>query len=226
MSESSSARADPDRAGDAGPETRPDQTDPGLDTGGRPGGGDPPDGGPDRRSRGPRRPLWLLVLCLVIAAGALWGASRLAWSVDSVPARGSDAVPELVPLALAALAALAAQFAGSPVVKRVIAGLILLSAAYLVYRLSAGAGPVDTGAGGAAAAQTHVSVQAAQDQEPWAIGLVGLAVVTELFAAVLLFTAARVLPTMGSRYTRKPRVVDPDQRMWEALSDGEDPTSR
>lgn len=178
-------------------------------------------------SRSTRGALWSMLLCLLVAAAALWGASRLAWSDGSVAARGADAVPGLVPLALLALAALAAQFAGGALVKRVIAVLVLLSAAYLVYRLAVGAGTSAPGAAHSPGAD--VGPDAARRQEPWAIGLVGLAVAAELGAAILLFARATTLPAMGAKYSRRTdreRKIDPDQRMWQELSEGEDPTSR
>lgn len=178
-------------------------------------------------SRSARRALWLMLVCLLVAAAALWGASRLAWSVGATAARGADAVPGLVPLALLALAALDAQFAGGALVKRVIAVLVLCSAAYLVYRLAAGAGTA--GPDVADTAGAAVRPDAARSQEPWAIGLVGLAVAAELGAGILLFAHAARLPTMGARYSRRTdpdRKIDPDQRMWQELSEGEDPTSR
>ncbi|WP_031470700.1 Trp biosynthesis-associated membrane protein [Sciscionella sediminilitoris] len=166
-----------------------------------------------------RSALWALLLCLLLAAALLWGSSRLGWSAGSAPVRGSEAVPELVPLALLALAALAAQFAGGAPVKRIIGVLVLISGCYLAYRGITGAAPFAPGPGSTAPS----------DQDVLARSLVGLAALAELGAAAALLSAARVLPAMGARYTRgagRQRAKAPDQRMWDALSEGEDPTTK
>lgn len=170
------------------------------------------------RERPSRRALWVLLLALLLAAAALWGASRLSWQAGANPARGSEAVPELVPMALLALAAGAAQFAGRTVIKRIIGVLILLSAVYLAFRGISGAPAADPG-----------TQPGASGQDAWARALTGLAALAELAAAAVLLRSARTLPAMGAKYTRgggNERGKAPDQRMWDAFSEGEDPTTK
>ncbi|WP_318295521.1 Trp biosynthesis-associated membrane protein, partial [Streptomyces griseoaurantiacus] len=81
-----------------------------------------------------RRPMWVVVLLLVLAAGALWGSSRLAWTalVEERPGgavtvalrEGDEHSPALVPLALLALAGIAAVVATGGWVRRVLGALL------------------------------------------------------------------------------------------------------
>ena len=118
-------------------------------------------------------------------------------------------LPELNTLALLALAALAASFAGGALLKRPIGALVVLSAVYLGYLAIRGLAGVTT-------------------ESAFAHGLCGLAGLLELAAAMILLLRPAGLPRMGAKYSRakEKTPTDPDQRMWQALSEGEDPTQR
>lgn len=167
------------------------------------------------------KPLWIVVLGLALAAGALWGSNALTWTGGQNPAKGSAAVPELSTMALLALAALAAMFAGGAWLKRCIGALVVLSACYLLYLALRGATPPPP-----PPAASHSTADPAQI--PFARGLCGLAGLLELAAAAVLLLRPVGLPRMGSKYSRSAEQApaDPDQRMWQALSEGEDPTKR
>jgi hypothetical protein len=167
------------------------------------------------------RALWVVVLGLALAAGALWGSNALTWTGGQNPAKGSAAVPELNTLALLALAALAAMFAGGAWLKRVIGALVVLSACYLLYLAVRGATPPPI-------SPTAGHSTADPGQIPFARALCGVAGLLELAAAAALLWRPAGLPRMGSKYSRerKKAPADPDQRMWQALSEGDDPTKR
>ncbi|HEU5474548.1 MAG TPA: Trp biosynthesis-associated membrane protein [Actinophytocola sp.] len=159
-----------------------------------------------------RRPLWTIALALPLAALALWGSSRLGWSSEvrqtpgtgvstTVTRTGADFAP-LVPLALLALAGLAAALAMGGWPRRVLGAVL--------------------GLGGLTAACYAVIPLA---------DFVTFGRVLALAGGVMLMTAGIVLvlrsdrlPRMGSRYqARDPDNVDGD--LWLALSQGKDPTT-
>lgn len=160
---------------------------------------------PDR-ARTDTRPLWTVVGALALGAATLWGASRLGWSGG---ARGADSEPALVPLAVLALAGIAGLYATGGWPRRVLAGLLCaagIGACVLaaIALLSAGkplGGPVLAAVGGV---------------------LIGA-------AGVVAIRSADRMPRMGARY-QKPQVdkvgADPEADLWNALSEGEDPTAR
>ncbi|HEX3648035.1 MAG TPA: Trp biosynthesis-associated membrane protein [Pseudonocardiaceae bacterium] len=169
-----------------------------------------------------------MILLLVLGAAGLWLASRLtwSWSRESTPlrgtvvvtTRGSEVAAALVPLAVLAVAAIAAVLAIGGWWRRVVGVLVGIAGLAAVWFGSRGLGGVFG---------TH------PDGYPLSQVLTGhlLAVLAGLFvvaAAVLVVRHATGLPRMGGGYqtpsaTKSRR--DPDTELWQALSEGRDPTA-
>jgi drug/metabolite transporter superfamily protein YnfA len=162
----------------------------------------------------------MVVAGLLLAAAALWASSRLTWGVElvrhagtDVPSRivhtGADTGP-LVPLAVLAIAGLAAAFAIGGWARR---GLgVLLVAAGLA---AAGLG-------------IFASAPAGADFFPWGRILAVLGGVLLIAGGLCVAAFTDRLPRMGARYERGRAVrrpADPDDAMWQALSLGDDPTT-
>jgi hypothetical protein len=154
----------------------------------------------------PRRPgsrlLGLAVVGLVLAAVALWGASRGTWLTATwdVPLRGrvvttvlgADAEPVLVPWALLALAAIGGLFATSGWGRRAVGVVVGVTAAW-----------------------------------PLLAALGGVLLVA---VGVLVAVRGSAMPRLGARYDApggrpRPRAADDERSLWEALDAGEDPTA-
>ncbi|WP_052020505.1 Trp biosynthesis-associated membrane protein [Actinokineospora spheciospongiae] len=164
----------------------------------------------------PRRLLWTVVGLLVLSAAGLWGSSYLTWStsIGTVPGTGaatsadvpvSAALPSVVPLAVLALAGVAGVLALGPVPRRVAGALLAAAGLVPVWQAVAGTG-------GAVPARLAVAVA----------GLVMAAA-----GGVLLIRGAR-LPRMGARYAAPGAAKESartDDDLWQALSEGEDPTA-
>lgn len=166
-----------------------------------------------------KRPLWIVCLLLALSASALWGSSRLSWGEDyrsqspsfdidayeSVPVVGADMLPALVPLALFALAAIAAVIALGGLARRVVGGLV------------------------AALGLVPPLIALAERPLLWghALGVTGGALMVA--AGTLLVVRGHRMPRLGSKY-RTPKAAnestesEPD--LWRALSEGDDPTAR
>ncbi|MCA1187112.1 MULTISPECIES: Trp biosynthesis-associated membrane protein [unclassified Saccharopolyspora] len=183
------------------------------------------------------RLLWSVVLLLVAAAGLLWGASALTWAsrqyrtpfsgeVDAV-ASGAVARPELVPLALAALAAVAAVLATGGLLRRVVGALTLLGGALLLWRAGTWwfAAAAEFVPPGVPSGGEPVGEPSAAPFGPLLVVLAGLAL---LAAGALVAVRAGRMPAMGARYSapgaEKRKSTDPDKRLWDALDEGADPT--
>lgn len=154
----------------------------------------------------------MILLLLLGAAAALWGASTLSWAPDAAaePGVGSDpsARPSFTTLALLSLAGVAGVFAVSGWT-RVLLGAIL-AATGAVVGWQAIATRVDGG----------FDLLTGR-------GLALLGGVALLAAGALVAAYARRLPTMGSKYelaAGERRSGDPDRDLWDGLSDGRDPT--
>lgn len=170
-----------------------------------------------------RRPLLLVVVLLLAGAVALWAAARLTWTtaVEVRPGSGArvpvahtggDEVPALIPLALLALAGIAGTIAVGGWPRRVIGGLLALAGTgALLLALLAG----DTSTG--------------ESFFPWARTVAGLGGVLVAGAGVVVVRCSARMPRLGASYQSGPareRPKDPDSELWQALSQGEDPTTR
>ncbi len=161
---------------------------------------DVPEGPPDV-AKAPKRPLWIVVLLLLLGAAALWGSSRLAWD----DRRGDEVLPALVPLALLCLAAIAAVVALSGWVRRVL-GVVVVAA-------------------GGTATWLGVSESGALPGR----GLAVLGGILALGAGVVLVVRGSVMPRLGGGYQTPGaarRSADPERELWNALERGDDPTDR
>ncbi|MDA3643872.1 Trp biosynthesis-associated membrane protein [Saccharopolyspora indica] len=186
------------------------------------------------RSRGL---LWLVVLLALAAAGALWGASGLTWAEQLfrgsfgnevlVGLTGADLRPELVPMALASLAAVAAVLATGGWLRRVVGVLVLVAGAALAWRsVQAFTGGLAVrSAPSAPPGSAPVGEVAAQPYGPL---LVLTAAVLLVVAGALVLLRAGRMPAMGAKYsapgTAKRKSHDPDRQMWQDLDAGRDPT--
>jgi len=174
-----------------------------------------------------RRPLWIVVASLALAAGALWWSSRLTWEwsrrwtpqhglvVGTID--GAHDAPALVPLAVLAVAAIAATLAVTGWPRRVLGIVVVLAG---MAALWAGTNDLDD------------LLHARPDNYPLlealaGHGLAALAGTLIVVAGGFIVQAAGRMPKLGSSY-RTPamakRVRDPDAELWHALSEGRDPT--
>jgi hypothetical protein len=160
----------------------------------------------------------MVVTAVTLAACALWGSSRLAWSSEVSRRPGTDAtiqvsrtgaeIAPLVPLALLAVAGLAATIALGGWPRRAV-GVVLAAAGATAAALGPLAGP-------------------AGDPVVWGRLLAVLGGVLLVAAGLLLVWRGAALPRLGAGY-RPPAAVretgDRDGDMWQSLSHGRDPTT-
>lgn len=205
-----------------------------------------------------RRTLRMSVPALVLAAVALWAASRMSWvqarTVDDLRGvrishlTGQTWAPEVVPLALAVLAAVAATFALRGVALRVLAVALLAvgaAAAVPAVRILTG-GAVRQRAAELATPPT-LAERVSTSVSPGGPLLALLGVLLTLVAAVLLVRSPRTARGLSGRYrtpaVRKEAAADAQKRgaqgpgatadldddvsermLWDALDAGHDPT--
>ncbi len=158
------------------------------------------------------------MLLLPAAAGALWGASRLAWgtvtratpgtdvaTATAVP--GAEVAPALVPLALVALAAVAGVAALGGAARRALGGVVL----------PAGLVPV-----------WAALFEAVDTPEVAGRALAVLGGALMVAAGSLLLLRGHLMPRLGGRY-ESPGAAKESARterdLWQALSEGDDPTA-
>lgn len=178
----------------------------------------------------------MVVLLMLLSAGLLWGSSALSWvsATFRTPysgdvqsgATGSMVRPELVPLALASLAGIAAVLATGGWMRRIIGGITVLGGGLLVWRAVSWHLDGDFGFTPPNLPPNSAPI-GVPDPIPFGPLLMGLAALTLLNAGLLVAARAKRMPAMGSRYSapgarRESR--DPDKRLWEALDEGADPT--
>lgn len=165
-----------------------------------------------------KRPLWIVSGSLAGAAVALWGSSRLTWATETRSRPGTDAtsiisrtgaeIRPLVPLAVLALAGVAAAVAIGGWPRRVL-GVVLAAAGVVAAVFGFVSPPDDAGF-------------------LWGRALAAVGGMLLVVAGALLVWLADRLPRMGSSYERtntEGRSGDPDEEMWRALSLGKDPTT-
>jgi len=186
-----------------------------------------------------KRPLWIVVVLLTLAAAALWGASTLTWidvpegTVFNGELRdelvGADLVSWPVPLALLALAAVAACLALRGIARRLL-GIVLVGVAVWVTVLVLGGSAYDVDL--STRAPGYDSLPGSPAKVWWgpASALAGALSLT--VAGGLLAWRGHRMPRMGAKYsapgdTRAGETArDSDVDLWDALSEGEDPTTR
>lgn len=173
--------------------------------------------------------MWTVIALLVVGAGLLWLSSRLTWdwSTQLTPLRGtvvvsrggSQVAPALNPLAIVALAAVAATLAIGGWLRRVVGVLVTIAGLAAIWAgidaLPAVFGAHPNGYPRSQVVGGHLVAI-----------LAGLLV---LAAGVQIIRHAGGMPRLGGNYqvpgaARRRR--DPDTELWQALSDGEDPTAR
>ncbi len=186
-----------------------------------------------------KRLLWSVVAALALAAAALWGASSFTW-LDVPPGTvvdgelreelsGGDLVTWPVPLALLALAAVAATLALRGVARRVL-GVVLVAVAVWVTVLVLDGSAYDVDLFVRAPGYDEIP---GEPTKTWAGPAAALAAAAlYAVAGVVLVWRGHRLPRMGAKYSApgarkaRSRSGDPDADLWNALSEGEDPTTR
>ncbi len=186
-----------------------------------------------------KRPLWIAVAALALAAVALWGASSLTW-IDVPPGTvvdgelreelsGGDLVTWPVPLALLALAAVAATLALRGIARRVL-GVVLLAVAVWVAVLVLNGSAYDVDLSTRAPGYDTMPGEPTRTWTGPAAALAAAALYA-VAGAVLAWRGHR-MPRMGAKYSApgdrkgRARSGNPDADLWNALSEGEDPTTR
>jgi hypothetical protein len=167
----------------------------------------------------------MILGALLLGALALWGASRLTWSAEFRDGgvrgtllhreTGEQRAPALVPLALLALAGVAGVVATGGWARRALGVVLALAGAAAVW-----SGVAGVRFGGYAAGLPVTEMFLGR----------GLAVLGGILAAaggLAAVKGAGRAARLGAKYaapaTRK-KARDPDSDLWEALSEGEDPT--
>jgi hypothetical protein len=171
------------------------------------------------------RSSWLISLALLVASLLLWVSSRLVWTSEFRDAgvrgmvldthNGAQAAGALVPLAILALAGIAGMLAAGHWLRKVLAGVLVLAG-------------IATGW----IALSGISFGADHSGLPIVSMLIARSLA--LLAGILLLVAGlwgmrgtRRRSQLGSRYNApggKQAARDPETELWEALSQGEDPT--
>ncbi|GAB3496809.1 Trp biosynthesis-associated membrane protein [Amycolatopsis cihanbeyliensis] len=163
---------------------------------------------------------------LLLGAAALWGASRLAWFAENRVAgvrgtvlhteTGAQAAGALVPLAVLALAGVAGMVATGGWARRVLGGALVLAGLAACWVAVNGL-RTDGYPDGAPVAEIYVGH-----------GLAAFGGVLVVVAGVLGLRGATRMPRMGARYSApaaKRSAAEHDYDLWDALSDGRDPTA-
>jgi uncharacterized membrane protein (TIGR02234 family) len=203
-------------------------------------------------SRRGRLTLVVAQLLLVVAAGALWVASRLPWVVirsfdglgqpKQVTLSGGSWSTALLPLALLMLATAVAALAVRGWPLRVLAVLLAAASLAVAYLgISLWVVP-EVAARGAELAHVPLMFLVGSERRYFGAGVAVAAAVCTLIAAVLLMRSARENATKyaapatrrsnarrenGSREMLEGQQPEMSERMiWDALDEGHDPTDR
>jgi uncharacterized membrane protein (TIGR02234 family) len=209
-----------------------------------------------RRDRRARLTIGVAQLLLVVAAGALWTASRLPWVVirsfdglgppKEVTLSGASWSTALLPLALPTLATAVAALAVRGWPLRLLAGL-LAAASLAVGYLGVSLWVIpDVAVRGADLAHISVVSLVGSERRYWGAGVAVAASVCILIAAVLLMRSAMSGREGATKYAspairrsiarrgdadgvmlEEPETPEMSERMiWDALDEGRDPTDR
>ncbi|MEB3367072.1 Trp biosynthesis-associated membrane protein [Saccharopolyspora mangrovi] len=182
--------------------------------------------------------LWSVLLLVLAGAGALWGASGLTWlsqrfrtpmgTEATSGATGAVLRPELGPMALAALAAIAAVLATGGLLRRLVGVLIALAGALLAWRAfqQFSGGWFVHATGDVPPGSTPIGELSTS---PFGPLLMGVGALLLLIAGLLVVVRAGRMPAMGARYSapgaaKEQKSQDPDRRLWNELDAGRDPT--
>jgi uncharacterized membrane protein (TIGR02234 family) len=204
-------------------------------------------------SRRGRLTLVVAQLLLVVAAGALWVASRLPWVVirsfdglgqpKQVTLSGGSWSTALLPLALLMLATAVAALAVRGWPLRVLAVLLAAASLAVAYLgISLWVVP-EVAARGAELAHVPLMFLVGSERRYFGAGVAVAAAVCTLIAAVLLMRSARESATKyaapATRRSNALRKNDPgemlegqqqpemsERMIWDALDEGHDPTDR
>lgn len=186
-----------------------------------------------------RRALLVTVVLLIGAAAALGGSAALGWArvgfevplrgTVTVQVDGADLAPALGPLALLALAAVAAVLATGGWARRLFGVLLLFVAvppAMGVVRVADEGRLVEI-----AVSVDQLPARSVPDGTvtvlPAGPALAGLGAVLLAAAGAALVLRGHRMPRMGRRYRAPtaPPAVPRDQELWERIDAGEDPTA-
>ncbi len=200
----------------------------------------------------PRLRLTAVCAALLLAAGSLEAAARLAWfsagveavgrGVVPVTATGAGLVPALSAVALLALGAVAAAVALAGVARRALGAVVAaagVGVGVAVARLLVVApAPADLAALPDAPAGGVAVGVVSRGPGPWTAAL---GVVLLVAAGTVLMAGERRLHRFGSRFARRPATgsapapagarpggvadPEPDRAAWDALTAGRDPTA-
>ncbi|GLY66227.1 hypothetical protein Atai01_28460 [Amycolatopsis taiwanensis] len=170
--------------------------------------------------------MWTITAALLLGAALLWGSSRLVWTAQTRDAGirgivldtriGDQVASALVPLAVLALAGVAGMVATGGWARRVLSVVLVAAGAAMCWVAVDGAhwSGYPTGA-----PVTEIVTGR---------GLALLAGILVIAGGLLGVRYARVMPRLGAQYSapsvKKP-ARDADAELWEALSEGEDPTT-
>ncbi|HEV7827248.1 MAG TPA: Trp biosynthesis-associated membrane protein [Pseudonocardiaceae bacterium] len=188
-----------------------------------------------------RKALVATIMGLIAASAALGGSAALQWAQMDVQAplrgivpvriMGSAVLPALGPLAVLALAAVAAVLASAGWVRWLLGALLLGAAAPpAVAALRAFDGRWLTSAAMSSAQRPVRSAPVGSATVHFAgPALASVAAVLLAAAGVTLVLRGHRMPRLGRRY-QTPKVrssgqASPDERFWERMDAGEDPTA-
>jgi hypothetical protein len=166
------------------------------------------------------------MLSLLLASAGLWGGSRLTWFAELrdggvrgtvlYTENGAQHSSALIPLALLALAGMAGMIATGGWARRVL-GVVLGLAGLAACWIAVDGVPLGGQPDGLPIAQMLI-----------ARGLAAAGGILLLCGGLAGVKGASVMPRLGARYSApgaKRVARDPDVELWEALSDGQDPTA-
>lgn len=168
----------------------------------------------------------MIIVALLLGALALWGASRLAWFAEFrdegvrgtvlYTESGEQRATALVPLALLALAGVAGVIATGGWARRVLGVVLMLAGVAGVW-----SGVAGVRFGGYAAGLPVTEMLAGR-------GIAVLGGILVAFGGLAAIKGAGTARRLGARYAApgaKKARRDPDIELWDALSEGEDPTA-